>query len=194
MAKKKQTTKKGKIDYFAALYDVARMINASLDPSRVLEEIVRCVTNAMGMKACSLRLLAADGERLKLGASYGLSSDYLHKGPILIKESGLDQKVIKGKTILIKNAQTDKQFQYGERAKAEGIKSVLVVPLIIEKKAIGVLRVYSDEICEFDEREIQFVEAVANLSAISIDNARLHENLRIECDLMAAYKDRLDDN
>ena len=194
MAKKKQTTKNGKIDYFAALYDVARMINASLDPSRVLEEIVRCVTNAMGMKACSLRLLAADGERLKLGASYGLSSDYLHKGPILIKESGLDQKVIKGKTILIKNAQTDKQFQYGERAKAEGIKSVLVVPLIIAKKAIGVLRVYSDEICEFDEREIQFVEAVANLSAISIDNARLHENLRIECDLMAAYKDRLDDN
>jgi signal transduction protein with GAF and PtsI domain len=170
------------------------MINASLDPSRVLEEIVRCVTNAMGMKACSLRLLAADGERLKLGASYGLSSDYLHKGPILIKESGLDQKVIKGKTILIKNAQTDKQFQYGGKAKAESIKSVLVVPLIIEKRAIGVLRVYSDEICEFDKREIQFVEAVANLSAISIDNARLHENLRIECDLMAAYKYRLDDN
>jgi signal transduction protein with GAF and PtsI domain len=194
MAKKKQTKKKGEIDYFAALYDVARMINASLDPSRVLEEIVRCVTNAMGMKACSLRLLAADGERLKLGASYGLSSDYLHKGPILIKESGLDQKVIKGKTILIKNAQTDKQFQYGGKAKAESIKSVLVVPLIIEKRAIGVLRVYSDEICEFDEREIQFVEAVANLSAISIDNARLHENLRIECDLMAAYKYRLDDN
>jgi signal transduction protein with GAF and PtsI domain len=194
MAKRKQTTKKGEIDYFAALYDVARMINASLDPSRVLEEIVRCVTNAMGMKACSLRLLAADGERLKLGASYGLSSDYLHKGPILIKESGLDQKVIKGKTILIKNAQTDKQFQYGGKAKAESIKSVLVVPLIIEKRAIGVLRVYSDEICEFDEREIQFVEAVANLSAISIDNARLHENLRIECDLMAAYKYRLDDN
>jgi signal transduction protein with GAF and PtsI domain len=194
MAKRKQTTKKGEIDYFAALYDVARMINASLDPSRVLEEIVRCVTNAMGMKACSLRLLAADGERLKLGASYGLSSDYLHKGPILIKESGLDQKVIKGKTILIKNAQTDKQFQYGGKAKAESIKSVLVVPLIIEKRAIGVLRVYSDEICEFDKREIQFVEAVANLSAISIDNARLHENLRIECDLMAAYKYRLDDN
>jgi signal transduction protein with GAF and PtsI domain len=194
MAKKKQTKKKGEIDYFAALYDVARMINASLDPSRVLEEIVRCVTNAMGMKACSLRLLAADGERLKLGASYGLSSDYLHKGPILIKESGLDQKVIKGKTILIKNAQTDKQFQYGGKAKAESIKSVLVVPLIIEKRAIGVLRVYSDEICEFDKREIQFVEAVANLSAISIDNARLHENLRIECDLMAAYKYRLDDN
>ena len=194
MAKKKQITKKGEIDYFAALYDVARVVNASLDPSRVLEEIVRCVTKAMNVKACSLRLLVAEGKRLKLGASYGLSSDYLHKGPILIKESGLDQKVIKGKTILIKNAQTDKQFQYGERAKAEGIKSVLVVPLIIEKKAIGVLRVYAEETREFDEREVKFVEAVANLSAISIDNARLHENLRIECDLMAAHKYRLDDN
>jgi signal transduction protein with GAF and PtsI domain len=49
---------KGKeMDYFVALYDVARVINASLEPSRVLEEIVRCVAQAMRVKACSIRLL-----------------------------------------------------------------------------------------------------------------------------------------
>ncbi len=194
MAKIKQTTKKGEFDYFAALYNVARVINASLDTSRVLEEIVRCVTKAMNVKACSLRLLAGGGERLEMGASYGLSEDYRHKGPILIRESELDRKVIGGKTILIKDAQTDKQFQYGEKAKAEGIKSVFVVPLAVDKKVIGVLRVYASETREFDKREIKFLEAVANLSAISIDNARLHETLQINCDLMAAHKYRLDDN
>ena len=194
MAKIRQTKKRGEIDYFAALYDVARVINASLDTSRVLEEIVRCVTKAMKVKACSLRLLAGGGEKLEMGASYGLSEDYLHKGPILIRESELDRKVIRGKTILIKDAQTDKQFQYGEKAKAEGIKSVFVVPLMVDKKVIGVLRVYTEETREFDKREIKFLEAVASLSAISIDNARLHETLQINCDLMAAHKYRLDDN
>ena len=79
-------------------------------------------------------------------------------------------------------------------AQAEGIKSVLVVPLMLEKKAIGVLRVYADRVRKFRDEEIKFLKAVANLSAIALDNARMHETLRIRCDLMAAHKYRIDDN
>jgi signal transduction protein with GAF and PtsI domain len=181
-------------DYFVALYDVARVINASLEPSRVLEEIVRCVAEAMHVKACSIRLLDSREKKLVLGASYGLSEGYIHKGPILVEESGLDRKALQGKTIWLNDAQTNKDFQYGAKAKVEGIKSVLVVPLLLEKKAIGVLRVYADRIREFSDREIKFLEAVANLSAIALDNARLHKTLQTRCDLMAAQKYRIDDN
>jgi signal transduction protein with GAF and PtsI domain len=181
-------------DYFVALYDVARVINASLEPSCVMEEIVRCVAEAMHVKACSIRLLDSREKRLMLGAACGLSEDYIHKGPILVEESGLDRKALQGKTIWLKDAQTSKDFQYGARAKAEGIKSVLVVPLLLDKKAIGVLRVYADRIREFKNREIKFLEAVANLSAIALDNARLHKTLQTRCDLMTAHKYRIDDN
>ncbi len=68
------------MDYFHALYDVARVINASLDPSRVLDEIVQCVAKAMRVKACSLRLLDSREKKLIMGAVYGLSETYLHKG------------------------------------------------------------------------------------------------------------------
>jgi len=181
-------------DYFVALYDVARVINSSLEPSKVLGEVVRCVAKAMQVKACNIRLLDSREKKLVLGAAYGLSDGYLDKGPILVKESGLDQKALKGETISLKDAQTSKDFQYGAKAKAEGIKSVLVVPLLLEKKAVGVLRIYTDKIREFNDREIKFLEAVANLSAISLDNARLHETLQTRCDLMAAHKYRIDDN
>ena len=182
------------IDYFTALYEVARVINASLDPARVLEEIVKCVALAMHVKACSIRLLDSRRKQLVLGAAYGLSKGYLHKGSILIKESGLDQKVLSGKTIWLKNVQSDKNFQYGAKAKAEGIKSLLAVPLLLEKKAIGVLRVYSDRIYKFNDHEITFLKAVANLSAIALDNASLHNKLQTRCDLMAEHKYRIDDN
>jgi len=183
-----------KKDYFTALYEVARVINASLKPSRVLEEIVTCVAKTMDVKACSLRLLDAKKARLLMGAAYGLSAGYIRKGPVLVKESGLDQKALKGEVIYLRDAQTDKDFQYGDKAKAEGIKSVLVVPLMVGKKAVGVLRVYTGRVREFGEEEIRFMEAVANLSAIALENARLHEALRTDYDLLVAHEYRLDDN
>ena len=186
---------KGKdVDYFVALYDVARVINASLEPAKVLEKIVQCVVRAMGVKAGSIRLLDSRERKLVLGAASGLSKGYVRKGPILIEESGLDRKVLKGRSVWLKDAQTARDFQYGEMAKAEGIKSVLVVPLMLEKKAIGVLRVYADRVREFREDELKFLKAVANLSAIALDNARLHETLQTRCDLMTAHKYRIDDN
>jgi signal transduction protein with GAF and PtsI domain len=182
------------VDYFVALYDVARVINASLEPSKVLEKIVQSVVKAMGVKASSIRLLDSRERLLVLGAACGLSKGYIRKGPISIEESGLDRKVLKGRTVWLDDARTAKDFQYGAMAKAEGIKSVLVVPLMLGKKAIGVLRVYADKIRRFRAEELKFLKAAANLSAIALDNARLHEMLQTRCDLMAAHKYRIDDN
>jgi signal transduction protein with GAF and PtsI domain len=182
------------LDYFTALYNVARVINASLDPALILEEIVRCVVSALHLKAAAIRLLDSKGKKLFLGASCGLSDHYLKKGPVLVKESGLDKSALLGKTLWLKDVRTDANFQYREKAKEEGIKSVLVLPLSLESRAIGVLRVYSDKVRKFTAQEIRFLEAVANLSAIALDNAQLHQKLQLNCDLMAAHKYRIDDN
>jgi len=178
-------------DYFAALYDVARVINASLDPCRVVEEIVRSVTKAMNVKACSVRLLDSRGNNLVFGAVHGLSQGCICEGPVPIPESKLDQEVLKGKIIHLKDVRADTDFE--GRAKAEGVQSVLAVPLMVGKKAIGVLKFYTAAVPEFGKQEMKFVEAVANLSAIALENARLHETLQTKCDLMKAHKYRLDD-
>jgi len=183
-----------KKDYFAALYEVAKVVNASLTPSQVMKKIVSCVAESMNVKACSLRLLGARRKRLLMGAYHGLSDGYIRKGPVLVNESGLDKQALKGKTVWLKNAQTDKNFQYQEKAKIEGIKSVLVVPLMAEKKSMGVLRVYTEKVREFSQDEIKFLEAVGNLSAIALENARLHEALRRDYELLVEHEYRLDDN
>lgn len=182
-----------KLDYFTALYNAAKVVNGSLDVSHILNQIVHCVTETMKVKACSLRLLDAKGQRLILGAVYGLSEQYLHKGPVLVKESGVDRKSLKGETIYVRDAQTDRSFQYRAMAKAEKIKSVLVVPLKVADCSIGVMRVYSETEREFDRQAVKFLEAVANLSAIALDNARLYQALRKNYDLVIESRYRLDD-
>ncbi len=186
--------KKITADYFAALYEVARAVNASLEQKKVLEKIVESVVKALRVKACSIRLFDLRRKELYLGAAYGLSTGYIRKGPILLDESGLDRKALRGRVVWIGDVQTDKDFQYGEKAKAEGIKSVLAVPLVREKRAIGVLRVYSDRVRSFDDDEIKFLKAAAHLSAIALDNARMHEALQTGFDLSVANKYRIDDN
>jgi len=184
---------KKKMDYFTAIYNVAKVVNGTLDTSQILNTIVRCVTEAMKVKACSLRLLDSKGQRLMLSAYCGLSGEYLHKGPVLVKESGIDRKALKGETIYIRNAQTNRNFQYRAMARREGIISVLVVPLQVGDNSMGVMRVYSGTEREFDEQEVKFLEAVASLSAIAIDNALLYEALRKNYDLVIENRYRLDD-
>ena len=76
---------KKEMDYFTALYNVAKVVNGTLDVSQILDTIIKCVTETMRVKACSLRLLESRRRRLVMGAAYGLSEDYIRKGPMCTK-------------------------------------------------------------------------------------------------------------
>lgn len=178
-------------DYYHSLYEVAKVINSSLDPALVLDTIARQVTDALNLKACSIRLLDSKGEKLLMSASYGLSKGYVRKGAVEVGKSGLDQEALAGNSVTIKDASSDPRFQYPQKAKEEGICSLAVVPLMVEDKAIGVLRVYAGVCRDFPAEEIEFLTIIANLSAIAIENARLHHRLKLDKELQAAYDYRL---
>ena len=77
--------------------------------------------------------------------------------------------------------------EYPESAKAEGLVSVLSAPLSVGGKVIGLIRVYSSEEREFTDDEDSFMMAVAAISAVAIENARLHDALRNNYELMAKH-------
>ena len=151
-------------DYFRALRDVALAINASLDPKDVLHKISEHTAQTMNCKACTIRLLDSTGHFLLPSAAYGLSATYMRKGPVEVKRSGLDSEVLSGKAIHLKDATSDGRFQYPESAKAEGLVSVLSAPL----------------------SAVSYTHLRAS-SAVAIENARLHDALRNNYELMAKH-------
>ncbi|HYK85532.1 MAG TPA: GAF domain-containing protein [Ktedonobacteraceae bacterium] len=165
-------------DYYTALYQTALTISSSLELEEVLQSVVTSITEAMQVKACSLRLLDERSGQLQMSAVYGLSGGYLAKGPVEVEHSPLDSEALKGAPVIIPDVTTDERFQYREAARREGIVSVLCVPLEVRGRSIGVMRVYTSEACTFHEDDIQFLSVLASLSALAIENARLYENVK----------------
>lgn len=164
--------------YFDALYQITLRVSSSLDLSDVLGYLTEEAAKAISAKASSVRLLDAEGERLEMAAVYGLSEEYLNKGPVVLARSKIDQEILAGNATQLDNVAHDPSFQYPGEASREGIVSVCSVPLIAHGKPIGVLRVYSDRRRTFDETEMKFLVAVGDLAALSIDNARLYSEMR----------------
>jgi len=165
-------------DYYQALYQAAMTISSSLELDQVLQSIVVSTADAMQVKACVLRLLDTDTGQLSLSASYGLSNEYISKGPVKVASSALDSETLRGEPIIMPDVRTDQRFQYQEAAKHEGIVSALCVPLEVHGRAIGVMRVYTAEHTDFHKDDVQFLSVLASLSALAIENARLYENIK----------------
>ncbi|MBG0776586.1 MAG: GAF domain-containing protein [Desulfovibrionaceae bacterium] len=173
---------------YKTIYSVAKAINSSLDPSRVLAGIVEQVTGAMQAKGCFIRLLDKSGSTLEPSAYYGLSERYAQKGPVEVAKSRLDQEVLKGRVIKMADVTCDDRFQYPAEAKEEGLVSMLVVPLTARgERVVGVLRVYSGQVREFTEDEIEFVNCIANLSGLALENARMYHALKRASELASDF-------
>ncbi len=171
-------------DYYTALHQAALTISSSLELDAVLQSVVISITEAMQVKACVLRLLDARTGQLRLSAVHGLSSGYLAKGPVDVEHSPIDSEALQGKTMIIPDVAVDQRFQYQDEARREGIVSILCVPLEVHGRAIGVMRVYTDEPCTFHEDDIRFLAVLASLAALAIENASLYHNLKSSYDGM----------
>lgn len=175
-------------NYFKTLHDVAAAINSTLSLGEVLQRVAECTAKAMNAKACALRLWDREKGVLTLGASYGLTSEYLEKGPVEVDKSQIDRDVLAGNLVAIRNVVLDPRFQYPTEAKQEGIASVLALPLVVRGTIIGVIRVYTAEEHTFTPGEIDLLTAIANLSAIAIENARVYEALQLQFEAIRREK------
>jgi signal transduction protein with GAF and PtsI domain len=160
------------------LLEISKAMNSSLEPREVFNVIARNVAEAMGVKAASIRLLDESGKRLELAAAYGLSQEYLSKGPVELEKSLIDREVIRKAESISVDVLRDKRWQYPEEAKREGIAYVVCVPLMRMGTVIGTLRVYSEKVVQFDRGNIEFLLALANMAATAIYNAKLYKLVR----------------
>ncbi len=161
------------IKYLKTIQEVSRAISSTLNVRQVLDMIVQKIPQIMNTKAATIRLLDESGKKLELAASHGLSERYLNRGPVDAEES--ISVALEGRPLAIYDATTDPRIYYRDEAKEEGIKSMLVVPIVVHGKIIGIMRLLTGEYREFRQDEIEFAVALAEQGGIAIENARMYE-------------------
>ncbi len=167
-----------------AMRNISRQITSSLDMQAVLTAILARTVDELNYRGGIVRLLTPTGQRLELVAATGLSQSYLSKGAVDVERSAMDQRVLQGEPVTIYDVAADPGYQYPKEALKEGIRSIQSVPMIAPDrsdprghKVIGVLRVYSSQPHRFSEDEVSFLQTIASLGAIALENARLYHEL-----------------
>ena len=162
---------------FESLVNVGQTINSTLNLDDALKIITREACQLMTGKMSSVLLLDDSREWLDLRASCGAGEAYLNKPRLSVAESLLGIVLRRKKPIQVENVQTSSRYQNVEIARREGLISLLSVPLVFGGQAIGALSVYTGKPHVFSNEEIRILFALADLSAIAIEKARLYERI-----------------
>lgn len=162
---------------FETLISVSQTINSRLSLDEALQAITREACLLMNGKVASLLLLDDSGEWLDLKASHGAGAAYLNKPRLNLRESLLGTVVRRQKPLQVSNVQTSGRYQNIEVARREGLIALVGVPLVYQGKATGALSVYTGIPHSFSNEEIRILTALAELSAIAIEKARLYEHI-----------------
>ena len=166
-----------KVLLFESLASVSRTINSTLNLDEALRAITKEACDLMRARMCSLMLLDESRDWLDLRASYGAGDAYIKKPRLSVEESLLGVVVRRKKPQQVANVQADSRYQNVELARRENLVSLLSVPLIFAGQAIGTLNVYTARPYNFSNEEIKILSALAELSAIAIEKARLYERV-----------------
>lgn len=166
-----------KASLFETLLKVGETINSTLGLDEALRAITREACGLMGAKMCALLLVDATGQWLDLQACFGAGEAYLNKPRLNINESLLGAVVRRRKPLQVENVQVSSRYQSVEVARAEGLVSLLSVPLRFAQQVIGTLSVYTGTQHNFSNEEIRILTALADLSGIAIEKARLYERI-----------------
>ena len=174
--------------HYDTIIKLTTAITECRDPEDVALLTTESVKTAFKAKGCALFLLKKKSSELELVASYGLSNEYLQKGPLHFMQS--IEEALDAVPIAIYDVQDDPRIQYPDEASKEGISSLLGVPIVAHGKIIGALRLYPAEPWEFDHADIAFVQAVAQICSMAMDICRVHKGYKTSIEILKKLRDR----
>lgn len=164
--------------YSRALIEIAKVANSIQPLKKTLKAITKNAAKAMKAEGCSILLLNSHREYLSHISAYGLSDLFLRKGSVRADQSL--PEVLEGKVVAIKDALRDERIQYPEIARKEKITSILGAPITQQGEVIGEIRVYTHKPRHFSGIDKSFLLAVANISALVLENPQAHTALKTD--------------
>ncbi|MEE9910601.1 MAG: GAF domain-containing protein [Deltaproteobacteria bacterium] len=165
--------------YFRALSKLSRDMAKTDDHFKMGHMIVSTAVKTLKAKAAVVFLMADDSEdsiRNTAVAQVGLSEKYIHAGQAHAVK--ISPQLLEDGYMYFRDAATDKRLMNREAKKAEGIGSILSVPVLDKGRMLGILSLYTKDIRKFTKDEIDFLSILAEHGGSQIENALLIRRLR----------------
>jgi putative nucleotidyltransferase with HDIG domain len=176
------------------LYGIVRSLNSIFQLDSLLYQIVQSAAEMMEAHGGALMLADAQGHNLTFEVASGASSAQL-KGLVV----PIDEKSVAGSVALsgkpyIENDTANSPYFSGAVDKQTGYhtRKLICVPLKVQNRVTGVVEVLDKRSGEdFNQADLQLLEAMADAAAVAIENVRLYEEERRKSLLLTQAYDEL---
>lgn len=162
--------------YETIISTVTRSVHQSINLKEVLENAVESMSKNMD-KVENVSVYLIEEEGAVLGAYRGYPDWFVDRVKRIPYPKGATWKtIIDGKPIYC--ADVDEDTVIGPAGREMGTKSYASMPIQLEGKTIGCIKIDSFQKNAFDEEELRLLEIVAQQIEIAINNAKQTEALR----------------
>lgn len=169
--------------YLKQFKAISNAISTYDDFNLLANHLVEGVCRTFKVKGASILILDEIEQQLFRVSSYGISDEYLSKGPLFVDDKYCSLGT--GKVELIEDIQNDDRIQYPDAAQKEGIVSMMGIPIKYRTWVIGVIRIYHNEILALHESDVDSLCVLGNQLGLVIENNGLknfvdHVNIAFE--------------
>jgi signal transduction histidine kinase len=162
-----------------SLFHVSTKISSSLILKEVLEAVAEAAKTLLNTDIGLVGLHQESCDEVKIWSGFGKNASQFEGLLIKIDENSPGRSLVNGDVFIGHIEESDSpQLHSISMLEVDQISSYMAVPLHLGDRFLGVIEVMNQKQREFNQNDIQLVKQLGYHVIVSIENARLHQQLR----------------
>jgi len=174
-----------------ALLDASRQLSRIQPVASLLKSIAEACGRLLGSGSVGFRLV--EGDELVVSGSWGDNDEIMLTPRLKIGESLSGTVAVSGEPLLITDLANDARLLPAHREVTcrLGYRGMLVVPVKIGERVVGVLSIRTRQEKGFSPDDLTIATAFASQAAVALENSRLYQQTQWAYDELAAAQEQL---
>ncbi|MEM7028342.1 MAG: ATP-binding protein [Chloroflexota bacterium] len=172
MAEETQT----RLTQLSTLLETGRSVTGSLDVDQIMDNLLAQVQRLFGVERCAVITLEPRADVFRIRASRGISENYVENLRISATEpnSPSMRALRKQSSVQVVDTETDLAYEpFRQRARDEGNRSILAIPLVTKHAKPAVLLLYKNVPYRYSYGELELATLVSSYAVLALENAAL---------------------
>jgi PAS domain S-box-containing protein len=155
-----------------SLFEASRLINSTMDTEKILKFISDSIQKMVGFDSFIIFLVTEDRKNVYSAYVSGEVKKLMKKLVFSYSEGLLGECMQSEEPILVKNARTEKEIS------SIHMKSLIIVPLIMEGECAGALHISRRVPLSYDEQDVAVLKPLSEVITSALENSHLHNKIK----------------